>query len=73
MRPIDGPPRALSVREREVVRLVAEGATGKEIADELQISHETVRTHVRNAMTKVGARSRAHLVAKALGADLLIP
>ena len=33
----------------------------------LHISHATVRTHVRNAMAKVGARSRAHLVAKALG------
>jgi DNA-binding CsgD family transcriptional regulator len=49
------------------VRHVARGSTGPEIADELSISHDTVRTHVRNAMTKVGARSRAHLVAKALG------
>ena len=56
----------LSERERQVVRLVAEGHSGPEIADELHISHETVRTHVRNAMTKLGARSRAHLVAKAL-------
>ena len=57
----------LSQRERQIVHLVALGKTGPEIADELQISHDTVRTHVRNAMTKVGARSRAHLVAKALG------
>jgi PAS domain S-box-containing protein len=69
----DGPSRALSAREREVVRLVALGATGPEIADELQITHDTVRTHVRNAMAKLGARSRAHLVAKALGADLPMP
>ena len=58
---------ALSDRELEIVRLVAMGHSGPEIADELHISHGTVRTHVRNAMTKVGARSRAHLVAKALG------
>jgi PAS domain S-box-containing protein len=58
--------RALSKRECEIVRLVALGATGPEIAEELQISHDTVRTHARNAMEKVGARSRAHLVAKAL-------
>ena len=58
---------ALSDREREIVRLVALGQTGPEIADELHISHNTVRTHLRNAMNKVGARSRAHLVAKALG------
>jgi PAS domain S-box-containing protein len=62
-------PRAggLSRREREIVRHVAQGSSGPEIAAELQISHQTVRTHVRNAMAKVGARSRAHLVAKALG------
>jgi DNA-binding CsgD family transcriptional regulator len=57
----------LSAREREVVRLVALGETGPEIAAELGITHDTVRTHVRNAMTKLGARSRAHLVAKAVG------
>jgi PAS domain S-box-containing protein len=68
----DGLPRALSTREREIVSLVALGATGPEIADELQITHDTVRTHVRNAMTKQGARSRAHLVAKALGDGLLV-
>jgi PAS domain S-box-containing protein len=58
---------ALSPREAEVVHLVALGSSGPEIADELQIAHDTVRTHVRNAMGKLGARSRAHLVAKALG------
>jgi PAS domain S-box-containing protein len=57
----------LSEREREVVRLVALGHTGPEIADELHIAPDTARTHVRNAMTKIGARSRAHLVAKTLG------
>ncbi len=63
---------ALSAREREVVRLVAMGNTGPEIADELLIAHDTVRTHVRNAMEKSGARSRAHLVAKALGEGLVL-
>jgi PAS domain S-box-containing protein len=57
---------SLSNREREIVRLVALGSTGPEIADELQISHHTVRAHVRNSMTRLGARSRAHLVAKVL-------
>lgn len=65
-------PGGLSVRESEVVRLVATGNTGPEIADELQIAHDTVRTHVRNAMAKTGARSRAHLVAKALGSGLVL-
>jgi DNA-binding CsgD family transcriptional regulator len=63
---------ALSDREREIVRLVALGGTSPEIADQLQISHHTVRTHLRNSMKKVGARSRAHLVAKALGEGLVL-
>ncbi len=58
---------ALSPREREIVGFVALGETGPEIAEQLHISHQTVRTHIRNAMRKLGARSRAQLVAKALG------
>jgi PAS domain S-box-containing protein len=70
------PPKAqpgeLSQRELEIVRAIAFGSTGPEIADELQISHHTVRTHVRNAMSKVDARSRAHLVAKTLGDGVVL-
>jgi PAS domain S-box-containing protein len=64
---IDHDPGELSARELQIVRLIARGESGPEIADELHIAHDTVRTHVRNAMKKVGARSRAHLVAKVLG------
>jgi DNA-binding NarL/FixJ family response regulator len=63
----------LSAREREIVWLVAAGETGPEIAEHLHISHATVRTHVRNAMAKVGARSRAPLVAKAPGDGHALP
>jgi PAS domain S-box-containing protein len=63
--PGEGQP--LSAREREIVHLVSLGRSSPEIADELLISNDTVRTHVRNAMGKVGARSRAQLVAMALG------
>ena len=62
----------LTEREREVVEHVALGDTSPEIASRLGISHETVRTHVRNAMGKSGARSRAHLVAKALAEGLVL-
>lgn len=62
----------LSGRERQIVTLVALGGTGPEIADELGIAHDTVRTHVRNAMDKLDARSRAHLVAKVLGEGLVL-
>jgi DNA-binding CsgD family transcriptional regulator len=62
----------LTPREREIVMLVALGGTAREIADDLHISHDTVRTHVRNAMEKLHARSRAHLVAKALSTGLVL-
>ena len=69
-----GPLSALPLtgRELEVVRLIALGSTGPEIADELQIANDTVRAHARNAMLKSGARSRAHLVAKVLGEGLIL-
>jgi PAS domain S-box-containing protein len=60
----------LTQRELEVTQLVALGLSGREIAQELHLAHDTVRTHVRNAMTKLGARSRAQLVAKTLGDGL---
>ena len=65
-------PRPLSKREKEVVRYVALGYTGPEMASELHISHDTVRTHVRNAMEKTGSRSRAQLVAKVLGSGIAL-
>jgi PAS domain S-box-containing protein len=63
----------LTPRELEVINLVALGLSGREVAQELQIAHDTVRTHVRNAMTKTEARSRAQLVAKTLGEGMLWP
>jgi PAS domain S-box-containing protein len=57
---------ALTPREREIVERVSLGETTPEIAETLVISGETVRTHVRNAMAKTGAHTRAQLVAIAL-------
>jgi DNA-binding CsgD family transcriptional regulator len=56
----------LSNREREVLELLAEGLSGAEIAAKLFLSPETVRTHIRNAMAKLGASTRSHAVALAL-------
>lgn len=64
---------ALTGRQLEIVELIALGMTGPEIAEELHLSNATVRTHVRNAMKKLGAHSRAHLVAKALGDGIVPP
>jgi DNA-binding CsgD family transcriptional regulator len=49
-----------------VLALVALGHTSAQIAEQLVISSETVRTHVQHAMAKTGARTRAQLVAMVL-------
>ncbi|MBH0122077.1 helix-turn-helix transcriptional regulator, partial [Rhodococcus sp. CX] len=60
----------LTAREREVVAWVATGRSNKEIADELVVSPDTVRTHVSRAMIKLGARDRAQLVVFAIRSGL---
>ena len=56
----------LTLREQESLRLVAMGMTTAAAAERLGISPETVRTHVRNAMNKLGARTRAQAIAIAM-------
>jgi DNA-binding NarL/FixJ family response regulator len=53
----------LSERELEVLELLADGLNGQMIAGRLFLSPETVRTHVRNATAKLGARTRVQAVA----------
>jgi DNA-binding CsgD family transcriptional regulator len=67
----DSPPAPLTPRELEIIMRIALGATSREIAGDLFVTTETVRTHVRNAMTKTGTRTRAHLVAAAICRGLL--
>jgi len=57
---------ALSPREDEVLRLVAQGATNKEIADSLFISENTVKTHLRNIMDKLHLANRSQAAAYAV-------
>jgi DNA-binding NarL/FixJ family response regulator len=61
----------LTQRERDVLRLLADGLANEEIGKRLFISAETVRTHVRKAMDKLDADTRTQAVARALR-DLLI-
>jgi DNA-binding NarL/FixJ family response regulator len=56
----------LSPREREIMHLMAEGRTAEAIGDEISVSVETVRTHVRNVIRKLQARNRVHAIAIAL-------
>jgi DNA-binding NarL/FixJ family response regulator len=63
--------KALSEREREVLRLLADGLANEEIGKTLHISPETVRTHVRKAMAKLEADTRTQAVAIALRQSII--
>jgi two-component system NarL family response regulator len=61
----------LSERELDVLRLVAQGLSNKEIADALNLSEHTVKTHLANILEKLHLRSRAHAAAYAVQAGLV--
>ena len=67
----DGAGTSLSRRELEVVRLVSDGLTNREIASELVLSPRTVDMHVRNILAKLDCRSRVEATVKAGEAGLL--
>jgi DNA-binding NarL/FixJ family response regulator len=62
---------ALSPRERQVLTLVARGATNREIAAELEVHDETVKTLLARTYTKLGVRRRSEAVSVAHGKGLL--
>jgi len=64
-------PNALSDREWEVLRLIAEGATNKEIAVQLFLSPHTVKDHTRTLYRRLGARNRADAIQRAQRMGLL--
>ena len=53
---------SLSVREMEIIELVADGLTNQEIAERLTISKRTVDNHVSNMFTKTGSKNRVALL-----------
>jgi DNA-binding NarL/FixJ family response regulator len=57
---------ALSSREIDVLRLIASGNANKEIACQLSIAEETVKSHITNILAKLGANDRTHAVTLAL-------
>jgi len=65
--------RILTLREVEVLRLVAEGRTNQEIADQLTLSIKTVQTHRANVMEKLELRDITHLVRFAIHYGLIAP
>src|SRR6266508_3124765 len=63
----------LTDRERAVAALIAQGKSNQEIATALVVSKRTVETHVGNIMAKLGATTRAHVVAWAVMQGLALP
>jgi DNA-binding CsgD family transcriptional regulator len=64
-------PARLSRREREVLALVAEGRSNREIAEELIVSENTAKYHVAQLLNKLGAGSRAEAVTRAVASGFL--
>jgi DNA-binding CsgD family transcriptional regulator len=56
-------PARITARERQVLELVAAGCSTAEIARALWITEDTVRTHIKRMLVRLGARTRAHAVA----------
>jgi DNA-binding NarL/FixJ family response regulator len=63
--------RELTPREREILRLLADGNSNETIGSMLSISSQTVRTHLQKAMEKLGATTRVQAVATALRESLI--
>jgi two-component system nitrate/nitrite response regulator NarL len=66
-----GERNTLTVRELEVLRLIAEGLTSPQIAAQLQIRPSTVKTHVQNLFEKLGVSDRAAAVAMGMRRGLV--
>ncbi|MFG2722883.1 response regulator [Streptomyces sp. NPDC048416] len=67
------PHATLTDREEEVLRSMATGLSNPEIATSLMVSLETVKTHVGNVLSKLGAQNRTHAVVIAYESGLVVP
>ena len=75
MREVRAPeaPEALTERETDVLRLLADGQSNKEIARNLTIGEKTVKTHVSSILSKLGVQSRTQAVLQAMRDGLIPP
>ncbi len=67
----DDPSAKLTAREREVLELISQGSTNKDIANALHISENTVKNHLKNILAKLHLQNRAQAVAFAVRAGIL--
>jgi len=63
----------LTVREQEVLKVLLDGKSNRQIAEMLFISESTVKTHVRNIYSKYDVRSRAELISTVLKNQVGVP
>ncbi|WP_052852763.1 response regulator [Streptomyces avicenniae] len=66
-------PVPLTGRETDILRLMATGLSNPQIAEHLTVSMETVKTHVSNVLTKLGARNRTQAVILAYESGIVVP
>lgn len=64
-------PTELTTRELEIVKLITEGKSTKEIADQLCLSHHTIYTHKKNVMKKLGIKSTSELILYSVNTGLI--
>lgn len=69
--PVNGVP-LLTAREHQVLELVAQGLSAKEVAQEIDIAPRTVERHIENVRLKIRARNRTHMVTLGVELGLLV-
>lgn len=63
----------LTAHEKRILSAAADGLTNREIGNSFFVSEETIKSHVKHILEKLGARNRTHAVALAYRDGLLVP